>query len=248
MSDEFLTTDCERARAELPGFVYGELAADTRAALERHLEGCVPCRDELATLRDTRRLLDRWETPVVAEDTLELARSIAAEARRSSPPIASRPRRARLVRLSAMLAGAAAALLFTLSVLGASASYSGGRLQLDMALPGARPSAAEPQWSTAELDQRMRAIAAQEVSERSAALHVDQQELLQRCSLMTKEELAQEILRLTQVVDVVLAENQRALDTRLASWKRDADVRDLEQRQAINDLATYIRPVSNPNR
>jgi len=245
MNDDFLTTDCERARAELPGFVYGELAADTRTALERHLEGCVPCREELATLRDTRRLLDRWETPVVAEDARVLARSIAAEARAERAPA---PRRGRLLRLSATLAGAAAALLFTLSVLGASARYAGGRFQLDFALPGSGPSADAPQWSTAELDQRMRAIAAQEVTQRTADMHVDQQELLQRCSLMTKEELSQEILRLTQVVDLVLAENQRALDTRLASWKRDADVRDLEQRQAINDLATYIRPASLTNR
>src|SRR5262245_11835027 len=237
MSNQDLTPDCGRIRNELSAYLYGELAAEGATALEQHLATCVACRDELAALRETRKLLERWETPRIAEDPRELARSIAARARaeeRSAPPVW----RGRLVRWSAILSGAAAALVFSLSLFNTQAAFADGTFQVSFHLPGTARTAASSSW-----DERMRAIAAQEVSTRSASMQQDQQELLSRWSQMTREELQQELLRVTQAVDVGLAERERTWDTRLSNFAQQAARADLEQRRVIDDLYALV---SNP--
>src|SRR5262245_19413406 len=105
MSNQDLNSDCGRIRNELSAYLYGELAAEAPPVLQQHLATCPACRDELAALGETRKLLERWETPRVADDPRQLARSIAEFARaeeRSSPQV----RRGRLVRWSAILSGA----------------------------------------------------------------------------------------------------------------------------------------------
>jgi hypothetical protein len=236
MSNQDLTPDCGRIRNELAAYLYGELAGEGNAALEQHLARCAACRDELAALRETRKLLARWETPRAGEDPRRLARSIAQLARveeRSSP----RARRGRLVRWSAILSGAAAALVFTLSVLSTQATIADGSFQISFRLPGAAPAAAasDPGW-----DERMRAIAAQEVSTRSASLQRDQQELLRRFSQMNRAEVQQEFLRFSQAVDLALAQRERTWDTRLTYFGQEAARADLEQRRVIDGLATLV--------
>ncbi len=249
MNHDDLSPNCGRVRNELASFLYGELAPDAREALELHLDGCVPCGEELAALRETQRLLARWETPAASEDPRQLARAIATRA--GTPPAgpgalsttaldARAQRRGRLVRWSARLAGAAAGLLFTFSLLNARASLEGGRLQLDFALPGAR-SDAPASAPLAGLEEQVRAIAAQEVAARSESFAQSQEELFQRCSQMTQQEL----LRLSQAVDYAMAQNQRSWDTKLTTLGREAARVDLETRRAITDLASYL-PASNP--
>jgi hypothetical protein len=230
-----LAADCGRVRSELPSLVYGELPSEARAALERHLAGCAPCSEELAAVRDTQALLSRWETPRSHEDPRTLAREVAARAGATpaqAPERRALPRRARLVRWSAILSGAAAALVFTLSVLNARASLGGGRLELSFGLPGVAPAPSEP----VDLTDEMRAIATEVVAARTASFERDWEELVQRLSQMTQEQL----LRLSQAVDVVLAQNQRSLDDRLTLFGREAARADLETRRALTDLASYI--------
>ena len=237
MSNQDLTPDCGRIRNELSAYLYGELAAEGTAALEQHLATCSACAEELSALRETRKLLERWETPRCAEDPRRVARSIAELARagdREAPPV----RRGRLVRWSAILSGAAAALVFSLSVLNTQAAFAGGTFQISFRLPGTPATGSG--W-----EERMRAIAAQEVSTHSASLKQDQQELMQRCSQMTREEMQQELLRLSKAVDLALSERERTWDTRLAYLGQEAARADREQRRAIDDLAFRVVPASN---
>ena len=253
-----LVPDCARVRGELAGFVYDELAPDTRLAVERHLAGCVPCSEELAAVSDTRRVLSRWETPAAEEDPRALARSIAALAGTATPaetpatpvePVpAYRPRRARLVRWSAMLSGAAAAGLFVLSVLHAQASFEQGRFELSFGLPGtSAPAPAAVQDGLAgnanQWRDEMRTIAAQEVALRTAGLEESQAELIQRIQQMTGEEL----LRLAQALDAVLAQKQEAFDASLVRLGQEARQADLEQQRVLTSLVNYL-PVSQTNR
>ena len=104
MNDE-LSPTCGRVRNELPAFLYGELAPDSHAALEQHIDACVPCREELNALRETQRLLSRWETPVVNDDPRQLARAIAAQAgARSTAAVVLRPASPRRARVGRELA------------------------------------------------------------------------------------------------------------------------------------------------
>ena len=48
---------CDAVREILPAYTDGELSQDRRAPLERHLEGCPACRDELTVLNRDERLL-----------------------------------------------------------------------------------------------------------------------------------------------------------------------------------------------
>jgi anti-sigma factor RsiW len=242
MQPDELKLDCGRVQGELASLVYGELANDARAALDRHLEGCATCRDELSAMRDTQRLLARWETPPASDDPRLLARAIAAEARGPSRTVA---RRARLVRWSAILFGAAAALLFTLSVLGARASVADGRCELSFHLPGfsADPPSAGPQASAAlpvEYAAAVRSIAADEVATRTASFEQNQNELLEHFAQLNREEL----VRLAQAIDTALAQNQRVVDQRFTNLGREAARADLETRRVVTDLAAYM-PVSN---
>jgi anti-sigma factor RsiW len=49
-------------------YLYGEMEVDDRAAFDRHLVACAPCRAELADLRGVRSELARWASPEPAAD------------------------------------------------------------------------------------------------------------------------------------------------------------------------------------
>lgn len=248
MNQNDLSPDCGRIRTELAGLVYDEPAPDTRAVLEEHLAGCAACREELAALRDTRRMLARWETPAVSEDPRLLARSIVRQARGLSEAApAAAPRRGRLMRFTAMASATAAAGLFLLALLGTHASVENGRLELSFGLPGARP-ATTPVAGAPLSEDLVRSIAHeaanQAVQTRAASFEQGQEELLQRYQLMTREEMQQEILRLSRTLDVVLAEKDRAYLEQLTNLGREAARADLEQRDRIEGLYRIL-PASN---
>lgn len=234
-----LVPDCGRVRGELAGLVYDELPPDSRSALERHLADCAACREEWTALRDTRRVLSCWEAPAAEEDPRALARSIAAQARPGKRPD---PRRARLVRWSAILSAAAAAGLFLLSLLHARASFDQGRFELSFGWPGT--SAPAPQRTgQGEWRDEMQSIAAQEVALRLTSFEESQAESLQRLTLMTREEL----LRLAQAVDSALAQKQESWDARLMRLGQEARQADLETRRVLTDLVNYL-PASQTSR
>ena len=242
MEHEDLTPDCGRMRNELAGYLYGELALDARTLLEAHLEGCNACREELSGLRETQALLGRWETPPANDDPRELAAAIVARAGQALPRLAVQPRRARLVRWSALLCGAAAALMFTLSVLGTQVSIENGHLQLTFALPGSSAPASKSTLSADEVQSYITQEVALRTSHLEQNIEQGQQALYQRLTQMTKEDL----LRLSQAVDYALAQSQQSMDTRLASLARTAANADAQTIQALNDFATLT--VSNKNR
>src|SRR5262249_27220846 len=49
-------------------YLYGEMDVDERAAFDRHLVACAPCRAELTDLRGVRWELARWASPELATD------------------------------------------------------------------------------------------------------------------------------------------------------------------------------------
>jgi anti-sigma factor RsiW len=241
MTNDDMDLDCGRVRGELAAYLYDELASETRAALERHLEACAPCTDELTTLHETRALLAKWETPASNEDPRELAHSIARAANGARGTPAARPWRPRLVRWSAAVSGAAAALLFTFSLLNAQVRMGDGRFELSFGR--ATPSSARDDGLDPALRQELQTIAAQEVALRAADLEQSQEALVARLSQMTQEE----ILRLSRAVDLALDQTQRDWNTRLTSLGQDAARADLETRRAMTELASYL-PVNQSNR
>ncbi len=81
----------------LVGYLYGEIDADSKRAMEAHLAACAECRDEVAALAATRRRLAQWTPP-----EHQLGFQIVSGA--------ARPARPRF-RLSPLLGLAAAAVL-----------------------------------------------------------------------------------------------------------------------------------------
>jgi hypothetical protein len=76
------TDDCREWRHSVGAYVLGDLAADERAGLEAHLQGCADCRAEAESLRTVAVLLpladpDRVERPA-PRPSPELAGRIAA--------------------------------------------------------------------------------------------------------------------------------------------------------------------------
>jgi len=256
MKDLTPSGSCARMREEMPAFLYCELEAEARAELEQHLTGCASCRDELAAMRDARVALDRWRLASAGDDPRVLAREIRRQAEPAVVvPAALAPRpfmprgshgsdgsRGRLVRLAAMVSGSAAALFLALCALSTEVQVGDGSLRLGFTLPGKHSPSTTA--LAPELEQHVRSIAAQEVAMREPGLRQSQEELAQRYSFMTKEEMLQEILRLSQAVDVALAENQRSWDDRLTTLRNDAVRNDIDQRRAISDIYSYIRPAS----
>lgn len=85
--------DWDEQRERLSAYLDGELGAEDRAALERHLPGCARCQAELADLRGVRALLRALPTPAAPRsfalpDDGAVPRPIttAAAARRSARP------------------------------------------------------------------------------------------------------------------------------------------------------------------
>jgi hypothetical protein len=138
-----------QASGSIELFFYGELPADEREAVQRHLSGCAECRralEDLAVIRaalEARPVVDappagNWTRFMTRLETAVLA---DAEAPAAAGPIEAYPRRRRLV---AALAAAAVLGLVTMTAL---LSIRDRRSGPDVAFPGAGPGAvaSEPQ-------------------------------------------------------------------------------------------------------
>lgn len=55
--------DCLLCREKMDAYVKGKLAPDALEAFERHLAGCVGCREELAQVRRLHGALSAWQVP-----------------------------------------------------------------------------------------------------------------------------------------------------------------------------------------
>jgi hypothetical protein len=62
MTEHFCTYAGKRDEV-LVAYLYGELGDDERAAFDRHVAACAPCRVELTALRGVRSELARWTPP-----------------------------------------------------------------------------------------------------------------------------------------------------------------------------------------
>jgi hypothetical protein len=70
-------------------YLYGEMESDERAAFDRHLVACAPCRAELVDLRDVRSELARWASPepIHMPFNVEIPRQPAVVARARNIPV-----------------------------------------------------------------------------------------------------------------------------------------------------------------
>jgi hypothetical protein len=225
MRFEHEISDCARVRVELPAYLYEELGSSERAALEHHLESCAECRTELAILAEGRALLAHWQLPAGAEDPRAIARSIVAADRRS------RRRRGTLVRTSALLSGAAAALLFVLALFQADMTLGQGQWSISFRLPG---SAGEP---ARDLEARAREIVAAEFARFAADFRRDQDARLSAWS----DEAQNEFLRLAQATDRARLEDQRRVGAALDMLTRESALEDLRTREALVQLASFVQ-------
>jgi anti-sigma factor RsiW len=148
------STHCERHRAMLTELVYGELEADAARDLERHLESCASCSEELEQLRRLRALMERaqpieipagLESRVMSEARSALERGSAAT--RPAAPERSRPWWSGWLVSRPVLRPALAAaltLLFVAGVVLLLEGREGGVLQRYADEPGEGPPAELP--------------------------------------------------------------------------------------------------------
>ena len=227
---------CDRARLELPALLYGELPPNERDALEKHLATCSSCRDELVRIGEGRALLAHWTVPAVREDPRAIAASVVALSD-AQPNVRPQPRRRSLVRLSAVLSGAAAALVLALALLRTEIDVADGRCSISFRMPGAAvpdgPSVAS--WPAA-WDERTREIAASEFVRQATLLQRTQDERLADWARQNQAE----ILRLARATDLARSEDQRALGAVLDAVSREAALEDLRTREALVRLASYV--------
>src|SRR5436190_1583655 len=92
---------CHEIRDLLPLHLYGDLAAEQRAAVDAHLQECANCRAEFAAVAAVRNGLDAAVVPAPAVDLAALYRAEGDRLRR----------RARRWRVAAAAAAVAALLL-----------------------------------------------------------------------------------------------------------------------------------------
>ncbi|MBN2584193.1 MAG: zf-HC2 domain-containing protein [Planctomycetes bacterium] len=59
---------CRRVRENLSAYLDGELKGGARRLIDEHLAECPECRAQLDTLKETWRLLDELEEPIVRND------------------------------------------------------------------------------------------------------------------------------------------------------------------------------------
>jgi hypothetical protein len=153
-------TSHDELRLSLGAYAIGSLEPEEREALERHLEGCARCREELAELASLPAMLElaRDMPAVAAEPSPLLEREVLGS---FEPP--ARSRRPRLPRLrlalpsAALGAAAAVLLLFLVGALGgggAGGSGEGGgtpmRVALRSLLPGSDNTGVAEISSTAD--------------------------------------------------------------------------------------------------
>lgn len=208
------------------GYLYDEVPAAARQALEAHLATCAECRLEVEELRATRQHLTLWAPPQP-----ELGFRVI---RGGSAPAAALPRRTRLVPAFALAAAAVIVLAAAAAIANIEVRYGSDGMIVrtgwarqtpppDLAAGTSTAAQAEPVVSTeafAALDQRLREIestlsaAAPSGVQTASAVGMTDAELLRRVREMVSEaEARQETAfarRLLQVLQDV--DNRRRAD------------------------------------
>jgi hypothetical protein len=126
--------NCTQLREILPAYIYGDLEAARKQAVDDHLAICPLCREERAALADIKRTLDLSAVPLVDVDV----RQICAEANRRQ-----RMQMRRWRRVAWLAAGAAAALLLAF-VVRFEARWEGRQLVVRFGLPPAEVAVSRP--------------------------------------------------------------------------------------------------------
>jgi len=97
---------CRRVRENLAAYLDGELKGGARELIRQHLVECQACREQLEKLKETWRLLDELEAPIVPRRIAEEVLSRAHQER----GVGRAGRLARLTGARGVLAGAAASI------------------------------------------------------------------------------------------------------------------------------------------
>jgi Putative zinc-finger len=246
------TCGSERAQAALAGYLYGEVDAAERAAIEAHLAICAACSAELAGLGATRSALASWAPPEAELGFQIVAREPAAE----RPAAVLRPARWWQQPLPAWAQAAAAVLIFAA---GASLGMRAGTSE------GAPPPAVAS--TSGPVVERAATVSADDLAALEARLRREMTQLRSAATPPQPVQLAAADEQVVQRVRTLLAESeqrqQREMAIRLSQVLRDVDTQRrmdlarieqtfgqmegvtgaelLQQREAIN----YLRRVSS---
>src|SRR5437879_3391242 len=74
--------NCSQMRAHLPALLYGDVSAEEKTHLEKHVAECQPCRAEFLALQGVRRLLGTAAPSSAHVDLLRLYRLSAGQTAR----------------------------------------------------------------------------------------------------------------------------------------------------------------------
>lgn len=228
MMNETLCTYDGRREDVLVAYLYDDIDPFERAAFERHLPGCLPCRTELRALSDVRDGLLAWAPPDVAE-------GVGGQTPRAALRLVDTPQTTRGWRMlgdAPVWMQAAAAMLVVAAALGIAnlrLTYSREGLSVSTGWMHQAPAAALPAPVTAQ------AVASQPIGTEPwrAELTALEQRVLQQIEAQpAASDAAAEGEALLKQVRALLQESerrqQRELALRVAEVARDAQT----QRQA----------------
>ena len=129
---------CNISKEQLMDYLYEELSEQQQLEIQEHLESCAGCREELASLQTTSRIMQTWPE----EEPGEKLRFVKQPSRLSD----FMPRWVSVRKFVLGAAMACAAVLVMLSLVNLRASYSDGEFALQMSLlPKAEPDDAHDQ-------------------------------------------------------------------------------------------------------
>ncbi|HUR33446.1 MAG TPA: zf-HC2 domain-containing protein [Vicinamibacterales bacterium] len=254
MNDALCNYDGRRDEV-LVAYLYDDIDPAERAAFERHLPGCVPCRTELDALTDVREGLSGWSAPDVATGVGGRSPRAALRLVESSPPA----RGWRTFGESPVWLQAAAAMLVVAASLGIAnlnLTYSRNGLSVTTGwmrgapataapiAPEAQPAGATWRPELTALEERL----LQEIkAQPAAATATDDQQLLRRVRALIQEseqrqqrELA---LRVAEVARDVQAQRQADLvkiDRSLGIIQSRTGVEVMRTQQQLNSLAQRV--------
>jgi Putative zinc-finger len=256
MNENFCTYSGKRDEI-LIAYLYDEITADERAAFDRHLLACAPCRVELDALGDVRSSLSRWAPP---EPAGHVAFSIAAPAARQKSigtTIREIPAWAQVVAATLFLGAAAGLANFDMSYTAEGLSVRTGwrhpasaanvRMSTAPAAPTTTTTSSAP-WKSdlAALEKDLRtALAAHPAVAPSAASSDDAvlrrvRQLIQESERRQQSELA---LRVAEVARDAQAQRQADLvkiDRTLGLIQNSSRMEVMRTQRQVNSLAQQV--------
>jgi hypothetical protein len=262
MMNETLCTYDGRREDVLVAYLYDDIEPLERAAFERHLPGCLPCRTELRALSDVRDGLMAWAAPDVAE-------GVGGQTPRAALRLADTPAKAsgwRVLGEAPVWIQAAAAMLVVAASLGIAnlrLNYSRDGLSVSTGWMQQAPTAAVPEVASAQviapqppeaapwradmtaLEQRvLQELKAQPVASDGAAgdeaLLVRVRALIQESERRQQRELA---LRVAEVARDAQTQRQADLvriDRSLGLMQSRTGVEVMRTQQQLNSLAQRV--------